>query len=557
LLNASNTSVANGQTQRFGLNAGSGQVVHSIDFSAFTTPGAGYVLDVSGVRSHPFDIGGDVYDQLKYDALAFFYHQRASIAIEAQYVGATWARPVAHDPDAGGCIAIDFRGNDWGGCPYTLDVSRGWYDAGDQGKYVVNGGIAVWTLQNYYERIRDRAGVLAAFDDGSMQIPERANGFPDLLDEARWEMDFMLAMQVPDGTTLNLPRGNQNGNLSALTFSSVDASGMAHHKFHDVNWTGLPTAPHLDAETRYLSYPSTAATLNLAASAAQCARLWRGIDDTYADRCLDAATRAYAAAKRLPDVFAIDVTQGGGGAYGDFNVSDEFYWAATELFITTGDAAYEADMRASPHFMAAPAGSGAGDIAWPSVQALGTISLAIASSTVSNSDRSAARAAIVGAADAYFNQIANEGYLIPFSRSYVWGSNGDFSNRGIILALAHDFSGDARYRDGVVHILDYLLGRNPLNFSYIAGHGENAMMQPHHRFWANAADASFPPPPAGALGGGSNNRSPGADDVATSILPTCFAQTCYRDDWRAFSLNEVAVNWNAPLFWIAAYADEP
>jgi endoglucanase len=143
LLNASNTSVANGQTQRFGLNAGSGQVVHSIDFSAFTTPGAGYVLDVSGVRSHPFDIGGDVYDQLKYDALAFFYHQRASIAIEAQYVGATWARPVAHDPDAGGCIAIDFRGNDWGGCPYTLDVSRGWYDAGDQGKYVVNGGIAV------------------------------------------------------------------------------------------------------------------------------------------------------------------------------------------------------------------------------------------------------------------------------------------------------------------------------------------------------------------------------------------------------------------------------
>ena len=135
-------------------------------------------------------------------------------------------------------------------CGYTLDVRGGWYDAGDHGKYVVNGGIAAWQLLNSYERAEQRSVTPTAFGDGTLAIPEKANGVPDLLDEARWEVEFLLKMQAPDG--------------------------MAHHKIHDENWTGLPTRPELDDQPRRLSATSTAATLNLAAVAAQAARLWRG-----------------------------------------------------------------------------------------------------------------------------------------------------------------------------------------------------------------------------------------------------------------------------------------
>ncbi len=145
---------------------------------------------------------------LRYDALAYFYHNRSGIEIEAQYVGEEYARPAGHLTDAEvTCFkGKDNSGKDWSGCDYTLDASRGWYDAGDYGKYVVNGGISAWTLMNLYERFPD------AYPDGSLMIPENSNDVPDLLDEARWEMEFLLGMQVPEGQTL---------------------SGMAHHKMHD------------------------------------------------------------------------------------------------------------------------------------------------------------------------------------------------------------------------------------------------------------------------------------------------------------------------------------
>jgi endoglucanase len=552
LLDNTGSTVATGMTTRFGLNTGSGETVHQADFSAVTLEDDGFVLHVDGQQSEPFDIRARIFAGLKFDVLNFFYQQRSATPIEMPYAGGSeWTRPAGHPSDTASCYGpIDFRGNDWGGCPYVLDTTGGWYDAGDHGKYVVNSGISVWTLLNYFERSLTEFAAAATVADGAVSIPENANGQPDLLDEARYNLEFMLAMQVPDGTTLTLPLGNQNGNLNALTFTSVDASGMAHHKVHDEFWTGIPQAPHLDPQQRYLSYPSTAATLNLAATAAQCARLWTGIDQPFSDRCRLAAERAYAAAVRVPNALAYDVTNGGGGGYGDTFLDDEFYWAATELFITTGENSYANAMRASNYFLDAPS-----DIAWPSTHALGNLSLVVAVSNLTIAERATLTNNVLALADDFLAFADNEGYRIPFSGQYYWGSNSTFANNAIVLALAFDLSGDERYRQGVVNAMDYLLGRNPLNKSYVSGHGENPLTNPHHRFWAHSADPSFPGPPPGALAGGSNFGTP-ADSVAAAIYATCMPQTCYRDDIDAYSLNEVAVNWNAPLFWITAFLDE-
>lgn len=551
LLDAEGVERANGVTFVFGENTASGEHVHTVDFSAFETTGVAYRLVVDGVESRPFAISNNIYGALKQGAFAYFYHNRASTPIDADLVGEVWARQAGHAPDVATCFdQVDEGGRAWSGCGYALDVSKGWYDAGDQGKYVVNGGISVWTLLNLHER---DAG---AFADGAAAIPEAGNGVADLLDEARWELEFLLAMQVPEGASVEVADRNREDLDGPLNYRFIDAEGMAHHKMSDAHWTPLPTAPHEDTETRYLYPPSTAATLNLAAVAAQGARIWREIDPVFSGRCLSAAETAYAAALRHPDVLAVGRFTGS-GAYSDGDVTDEFYWAAAELYITTGEATYAEALRASPHFLTAPVGddAGMGDIAWPNVATLGTISLVAADNGLTDAELDQAKSGLVTAAEGYLGQAERQGYVIPYAVSaYPWGSNSSLLNRAMVLAWAHEFTGERAYRDAVVDVMDYILGRNPLDVSYVSGFGANAMENPHHRFWAHSLDADYPPPPPGALSGGPNSSNM-SDPVAQTMRGDCLAQTCWRDDAQAFTMNEVAINWNAPLVWVASYLD--
>ena len=414
LFDAGDTAVASGTTTVFGTFTPSGEHLHVADFSAVRTPGTGYALEVYGERSHPFDIGDDVYDKLEDDALRYFFHNRAGIEIAMPFAeDAQWTRPAGHlsvAPNQGDlgvtCFnQTDSAGQPYSGCGYTLDVPKGWYDAGDHGKYVVNAGFAAWMLLNQYERTRHIPSALRdGHPDGSLNIPESGNGVPDVLDEARWEVEFMLAMQVPPG-------GQVEG---------VAVAGMAHHKLHDANWTGLGLPPHLDAQPRYLYPPTTAATLNLAAVAAQCARVWKRIDAAFADRCREAAETAWDAALAHPAMFARETFPGGGG-YGDSDVSDEFYWAAAELFVTTGRPRYRSFLRRSPLFLGVPGtpdGNGVvygRSMDWPLTQALGTISLAIVPNELPPARVRTARRNVVTVADGYLAARAREPYGIPYA----------------------------------------------------------------------------------------------------------------------------------------------
>ena len=76
--------------------------------------------------------------------------------------------------------------------------------------------------------------------------------------------------------------------------------------------------------------------------------------------------------------------------------------------------------------------------------------------------------------------------------AYVWGSNGGVLNAAVVLGFAYDLTRDPKYAGGVVDCLDYILGRNPLGFSYVAGYGRDAMRNPHHRVWAHLKDPRCP-----------------------------------------------------------------
>ena len=531
LRNVSGTVVASGSTVPRGADPSSGQSVQVADFSSYRTTGSGYVLTVDGSASDAFDIRANLYDGLRSDAMAFFYHQRSGIPLDSSLVGSAYAHPAGHLSVAPNRGDTDVPCQS-GVCDYRRDVRGGWYDAGDQGKYVVNGGISVWLVVNSFERAR-RAGTDSALGDSTLRVPERSNGTPDVLDEARWELDFLMRMQVPEGKPY---------------------AGMAFHKIHDAAWTGIPTRPEQDAQPRELHRPSTAATLNLAAAAAQCARVFRPYDAAYADRCLAAARRAWTAAQANPTLYAPDSDSTGGGAYGDTRVTDEFYWAAAELYATTGESAFRDAVTSSPWHTSADAFSPYG-FGWAETAALGRLTLATVPNGLPASDLARIRSSVTSAADGYLARMAAQGYAVPLpADGYVWGSNSQVLNDAIVVAVAGELTGNGRYRTGALEAMDYLLGRNAIGQSYVTGYGEKDSRNQHPRFWAHQADASLPHPPAGSLAGGPNSAL--QDPVAQEKLAGCAPAACYIDDIGSYSTNEVAVNWNAPLAWLAAYAAE-
>ncbi|MCR4791280.1 MAG: glycoside hydrolase family 9 protein [Lachnospiraceae bacterium] len=541
--------VYNGESAVFGNDPDSGDHVHILDFSAVDEQGEYLISAPDGAESRLFSIGISAdYSSMLYDSLNYFYQNRSAIDIQSEYISsgdaASLARRAGHVSDVASVLNV------WGysGTSGTAEVTGGWYDAGDHGKYVVNGGISVWILQNMYE-LALATGMESAFLDGCLLIPENSNTYPDLLDEARWEMEWMLRMQISGG----------------------EYDGMVYHKVTDEKWTGLAVAPADDPQPRVLYPPTTAATLNLAACAAQSARLWRGMDDAFADECLTAAKRSYEAAQAHPEMYAPMEDTPGGGAYGDDNAEDEFYWAACELFITTGEDRYLDDAKKSPFYLKVLTELSGGESVdtfgsfdWGHTATLGTLSLLFAQNNAPASDLAQAQASLEEAAGVFVSMENRQGYGLPYGSStlsssdsssgYLWGSNSFVLDNAIVLACAYLKTYDEDYLNATISAMDYILGRNANDYSYVTGYGTHSAMYPHHRFWANLIDDSFPMAPAGVLVGGPNSgmQDPWVRGMGwkKGTIPPA---KCYLDHIEAYSANECAINWNAPLAWVTAF----
>lgn len=535
LLKKNGQVIARGRTSATALDASSGDYLQQIDFSAVTATGAGFTVSVGENTSQAFSILPTLFRAPLYDALKYFYHNRSGIAIDTRFTGGgntsfssnpKWARAAGHVNQ--GVNQGDLNVPCWTGtCEYALDVSKGWYDAGDHGKYVVNGGISVWTLLNMFERGL-YWGTTARFADGQLHIPESANGIPDLLDEVRWELEFMLAMQVPAGQA---------------------KAGMVHHKIHDVAWTGLPLAPDKDPQLRALVPPSTAATLNLAATAAQAARVWENHDPLFSAKCLQAAKSAWDAAMRGPSELYRGGHDTGGGAYDDDRVNDDFYWAAVELFLTTHEEQYLPTIDAYSITRT--------NFNWANTELAGLISMATVALPATASRRTAAQRKILEIADKHLRTQSASGYSTPLASSeYEWGSNNAVTNKLMLLGLAYNFSKNRSYAHGVTKGMDYLLGRNTFSTSFVTGEGTTTVKHPHHRFWAGVLNSAFPSAPPGALSGGPNAGL--HDPVSAAQLAACVTKpaTCWMDDINAYAVNEITINWNAPLAWLLDFQND-
>ncbi|MBR6160096.1 MAG: glycoside hydrolase family 9 protein, partial [Lachnospiraceae bacterium] len=280
-----------------GLTGGSsGDRVVYADLSSVNTPGRYMIETAENGSSYEFDIGEDVYDAALKDSLRMLYLQRCGCALPKQLAG-DFAHEACHTE-----LAEIYGGEG------SIEVSGGWHDAGDYGRYTVPAAKAVADLMLAYEMYPSCFG-----DDND--IPESGNGIPDILDEARYELEWMLKMQREDG--------------------------MVYHKVTGLNFDGV-CMPDKCTEKLYVLPPSKTATADLAAAMFMAARVYKDIDAAFSARCLDAAERAVDAYiehkdernyTNPPDVLT--------GEYADGNSTDELLWAAAEGYKTTKDKGYE------------------------------------------------------------------------------------------------------------------------------------------------------------------------------------------------------------------------
>jgi len=504
----------------------SGLSVHVLDFTGLTTRGAGFRLEAGDQSSHPFEVTSRLYDMLAADALRFFYVMRSGTPILDSVVPG-YGRPAGHlgrPPNRGDLEVPAWTGPEaqqlypgWQ-CDGTFDVSGGWYDAGDYGKYVTSGAIAVWQLLSTLDLLRTA---------GRSPIGELAEM---IRAECRWQLDWLLRMQVTAGDPL---------------------AGLAFHRVHGTQWSPMPGWAHEDPTERVLHRPSTAASLHLAAVAAQAARLFRASDPAYARTLLQASRTAYQAALRHPRLIAPDDhAKFGGGPYSDNRIEDDFYWAAAELWLTTGEDLYRQQVVSSAQHAADAFDLSGFDFDW--VAAPGRLDLALLGNDFP--DHARVVDSVVVGADRLLELQSQQPWGQPYAptEGWDWGSNGRILNNLVVLAIAHLASGTSRFADAVAAGMDYLLGRNALGQSYITGYGTDFSSHQRTRQFGHDLDHAFPPPPRGALAGGANSR-PAPDFPCDSRLLGLPPQCCYLDEPTSEVTNDVCIRWNAPLVWVATY----
>ena len=483
----------------------SGEKVMIGDFTEFNTPGTYHIIVDGKTSSYPFDIKNNIYEPALHAAIKSYYFQRASMPIEESY-GGIYKRAAGHPDDA--CIYHPSSGKSKG----TLNSPGGWYDAGDYGKYIVNASLSVGEMLLLLEQFPD------AISDGALNIPESGNGISDLWDELKYELDWILTMQDDDGGVYF--------KLTALGFGGFI----------------MPEAYDLD---RYIIGKTTTSTLDFSAVLAQAARLYKNIDPDWSAKALNASKKAWKWAEKNNDITFKNPEDVSTGQYGDSEFSDDFFWAASELFLATKNDMYKSAMAEHnqdyQHQLA--------DSWMHFVRNVGFHSLLENKDALDTDFFEKLTTGHLALADEILQKISAHPYHIALD-SFVWGSNSDILNQALILCVAHRISGEEKYLHGAEQITDYIFGKNATGYSFITGFGTKKVMFPHHR--PSGADGIADPVPGFILGGPNNDRQD-AHDVTYSSE---FAAKAFMDVEPSFASNEVCINWNAPAVYVLGYLQQ-
>ena len=472
--------------------------VYQADFSDFTTPGT-YVVAVSnGDESYPFTIGNDIYDQLLKDSFLMLYKQRCGTEVTSDIAG-DFAHPVCHDSKA-----LIYGTNSY------IDVSGGWHDAGDYGRYVVAGATTVADLLLTYEDFPE----LWAGDD--LGIPESGNGIPDILDEAAYELNWMLKMQDP-------------------------STGGVYHK---VTCREFPefVMPQEETDELVVSPISNTATGDFAAVMAMASKIYADFDPAFAKKALSCSKKAYAYLEEHKSATGFknpeEITT---GEYPDGQFKDEMYWAAVELYGITGEEKYKnyiedlLDLYVLHGF------------GWDSMGSYGNIAYLKLDPDKQNPELvEKIKTEVTNNAQEFLNNSKTDGYMVDLGKNYCWGSNLSVCAYARQMMMAAQFANDndkKAYSQAIYDQLSYILGQNATGYCFLTGYGSLSAVNPHHR----PSVACKKPMPGMVIGGPDGNKE---DSYIKSVMADVPPAKSYADTAQSYSTNEVTIYWNSPFVYL-------
>jgi endoglucanase len=490
------------------LNPDTGEQVYTADFSALHETGQYRLVVENAGDSAPFGVGRDIFQEPYYTAMRGFYLWRCGMAVKGTYSGQTFAHEACHTND--GWLDFVQAGHT------RKSGARGWHDAGDYNKYVVNAGVTVGVLFRAWEDFGPQIRKIR------LDLPESGGKLPDFLAEIKWELDWLLTMQAQDGSV--------------------------YHKLSTTRFGGF-IPPDQETAERYFTPWGTEATADFVGIMAQSARIYRPYDKSFAKACLRAAERGNEFLKSHPGYHKADQAGFSTGAY-EVNQPDHRLdgmpnnrvWAEAELWETTGKREVLKALEDRVRACGARVGT---DFDWDEVKELGLITYAL--SRRSGRDEALlnlARSNLFKAADSIVETRNHHGYGRPLGTTYFWGCNGAVARQAVLLVAAERvcqqagterIAGNshhtcAEYRETCLAALNYLFGRNCFGRSFVTGIGFEPPLHPHDR---RSVDGRNPWP--GYLVGGAH---PKASD--------------WQDAQADFRVNEIAINWNAALVYALA-----
>ncbi|MDZ4804941.1 MAG: glycoside hydrolase family 9 protein [Candidatus Eisenbacteria bacterium] len=518
-------------TLRRSADPGSGDNVYQGLFSSLAAIGE-YVVRVPGVGdSHPFQVHGAVYDDLYRKLLKGLYYQRCGTAIDVAH-GGDWTHEACHD-EAGGMASYDWATT--GGAPggYRNTIG-GWHDAGDYGKYSTNNAYAVGVLLQAYDHFPSRY----PHDDAG--IPESGNGVPDLLDEARWSLQWMQKMQLANGSVL--------------------------HRESVASYAG-EFLPEAEPTTRYYTSISSDATAVHCAAMALAARVYAGVDPTFAATCSTSAVNAWnwlqSNPGRVPVAGFANQFGHTGATYIAGNELGRRLWAAAELYRLNGSAAakswFDARWGDGLTFNGVWYPDGWGDLA--NMGAFAYRDAPGATAGIKSGNWWSIENSTLSSVGGWNTRVGQDGYgcvasTTPPSGDYYWGFTGVLLRYAWTMIQADRYTPNSAWVQSAREQLHYILGRNPVDQVYVTGLGERPVLHSHGAWnlaagYVNVDDALCRPIP-NLLVGGANK----ADNSAISPYPG----KCYEDiadpnyfNKGNYTLNETAVNIQASLIVLAGY----
>lgn len=488
------------------------------DFTDFKNEGEFYIELEGGLTSTDFKIAKNIFNNLRNQSIKSYYYQRSGIDLEEEFAG-IFKRPAGHTEDVSFHLSSPLNGK--------KEVIGGWYDSGEFGRYTISGAVSLGIMLMAYEQFPEK------FQFDNNNIPESNNGVSDFLDEIRFELEWLLKIQ-------NLEEGEFFGALPYMVNS------------RNYEWC----MPHKSSKEMFVYDFSSIATADFTAIMALSSRIFKDIDPDFSNRCLKAAINSWNfisnrgtyplnGFKRPIDTFTAGYTDYDHSSLID---SDDKLWASIELYLTTGEEEYSEFFKK----LYRTDKPDCWHMDWWCTNGFSMLQYVL---NIEEDLDFNLKETIKGDFLDYCNFMAEhidrDGFKVSmYKEEYYWASNATVLRNALQLIFGYKLSHEKKYYNAALSQLNYILGLNVNQKSYVAGFGVDYPKNIHNSILANdGIDSAYP---------GLMVNGPNSTDNSDNTLPRFFQEGTppafyYIDNVDSWASNQNGILFNAPLVAVSAF----